>query len=134
MGTGGTAGAVQLTLLALLTRYGWDALAANVVAFLLAAQLNFALSVTLTWRDRTPNRSWIRATARRWQLFHGSIALMALVNLLTFGIARSFLLALPAALAGIAAGGVGNYLIGDRFVFRRTEEYASAHATTRSAA
>jgi putative flippase GtrA len=113
-GTGGTAGALQLFLLTLLTSHGWNAVLANAFAFLTATQVNFALSLSLTWRDRCGAGS----LHRRWLLFHGSIAVMALVNMLTFMAARSFLPLTAAALAGIAAGAVGNYLAGDRLVFR----------------
>src|SRR5919197_4098509 len=50
--TGGLAGLLQLGLLALLMGRGWPAAPANAVAFLLAAQVNFALSSVFTWRDR----------------------------------------------------------------------------------
>jgi putative flippase GtrA len=134
MGTGGTAGAVQLVLLALMMRHGWDALLANAVAFLVAAQVNFALSVTLTWRDRQTDGGRVRATARRWMLFHGSIALMALVNMLTFAVARSVLPAPAASFVGIAAGAAGNYLLGDRIVFRGAGDHSSPHIQTESVA
>lgn len=39
---------VQLILLALLMRFGWYAMLANGAAFLLAAQVNLVLSVSLT--------------------------------------------------------------------------------------
>jgi len=113
--TGGIAGVVQLALLALLTRHGWPALAANGVAFLLAAQVNFVLSVTFTWRDRSDGRGpW-----RRWLAFHGSIASMAVVNMLAFAVARAALPALTASALGIGVAAIGNFIVGDRLVFRR---------------
>ena len=64
--TGGLAGLLQLGLLALLTRRGWPATPANAVAFLLAAQVNFAVSSLFTWRDR-----WRTAPLwRRWLAVH----------------------------------------------------------------
>jgi putative flippase GtrA len=111
--TGGLAGLLQLGLLALLVGRGWPAAPANAVAFLLAAQLNFAVSSLFTWRDR-------RRTAplwRRWLAFHGAIAAMALVNQSVFLAARTALPALVASAAGIAVAAVGNYLLGDRLVF-----------------
>jgi putative flippase GtrA len=113
-GTGGTAGAVQLLLLAAFIHASWNAIAANAVAFLLAAQLNFAISITVTWRDRQPRHSF----ARRWLLFHASISLMAVINMLTYISARAVLPTLMASVAGIAVAAVGNYLAGDRIVFR----------------
>jgi len=98
-GTGGVAGAVQLLLLSILTDHGWNAVLANGVAFLLAAQVNFALSLTVTWRDRHPagtrsGPATVGWATRCWLLFHGSIAAMALVNMLTFAAARSFVILL----------------------------------------
>lgn len=133
-GTGGTAGAVQLLLLAVMTRHGWNPVAANGVAFLLAAQLNFALSWTLTWRDRYPDGRRFASLGRSWLLFHGSIAFMALVNMLTFALARSFLPTLAASMAGIAAGAAGNYFAGDRLVFRRPTNSPTTPDERRSAA
>ena len=111
--TGGLAGLLQLGLLALLVGRGWPSAPANVVAFLLAAQVNFAVSSLFTWRDR-------RRTAplwRHWLAFHGAIAAMALVNQGVFLAARTALPALAASAAGIAVAAVGNYLLGDRLVF-----------------
>jgi putative flippase GtrA len=118
VGTGGAAGATQLILLALMTRHGWDALLANVLAFLLAAQLNFALSLTFTWRDRRRSGSLVH----RWLLYHGSIAAMALLNMLVFVVAHSLVPALVASALGIVAAAMGNYLAGDRLVFRRAHD------------
>src|ERR671936_712332 len=111
--TGGLAGLLQLGLLALLVGRGWPSAPANAVAFLLPAQLNFALSSLFTWRDR-----WRTAPLwRRWLAFHGAIAAMALVNQSVFLAARTVLPALVASAAGIAVAAVGNYLLGDRLVF-----------------
>jgi putative flippase GtrA len=109
------AAATQLLLLALLTSYGWDALLANALAFLLAAQLNFALSQAFTWRDRRGSGSLLHC----WLLYHGSIAAMALLNLLVFVLMRPVVPILVASALGIAVAGVGNYLAGDRLVFHR---------------
>jgi putative flippase GtrA len=117
-GTGGVAGATQLTLLALLTRHGWDALPANLLAFLLAAQLNFALSLAFTWRDRQASRSLVH----RWLLYHGSIAAMALLNQLVFLLARPLVSTMVASALGIAAAALGNYLAGDRLIFHRSPD------------
>ena len=112
--TGLAAGFVQLGLLALLTGLGWPGLAADIVAFALAAQVNFALSARFTWRDRPDARPlW-----RRWLAFHGAIVGMALVNLAVFALARTALPAVVASAAGIAAAAIGNFVLGDRVVFR----------------
>ncbi len=112
--TGLTAGLAQLGLLALLTDLGWPDLAADVVAFVLAAQVNFALSARFTWRYRPDARPlW-----RRWLAFHGAIVGMALVNLAVFALARTALPTVAASAAGIAAAATGNFVLGDRVVFR----------------
>ncbi len=112
--TGGLAGLLQITLLKLMLDGGLRPLPANASAFLLAAQFNFFMSTLFTWRDRRPER----ALGRRWVAFHGSIAGMAVVNLLVFGATRLVLPDLAASAAGIAAGACGNYMLGDRLVFR----------------
>jgi putative flippase GtrA len=116
-GTGGTAGAAQIVLLVFLTHLGVESVLANIVAFLLAAQVNFVLSLTFTWADRLGDER----LGRRWLLFHGSISLMAVVNMLTFLAARTVVPAPPASLLGIAAGAAGNYLLGDHLVFREPD-------------
>ncbi len=112
--TGGLAGALQLLLLKVMLDTGVPALLANASAFLLAAQFNFLMSTLYTWRDRTCDRT----LGRRWIAFHGSIAGMAVLNLLVFSATRQVLPDLAASAAGIAAGACGNFLLGDRLVFR----------------
>ena len=121
--TGGVAGVTQLGLLALLTRHGWPDLAANGVAFLFAAQVNFALSATFTWRDRLDGRP----LGRRWLAFHGAIAGMAVVNMLVFAASRTVGPTLVASVLGIGVAAAGNFVVGDRLVFR-------GHTSTRQAA
>ncbi len=127
--TGGVAAVTQLALLALLTRHGWPDLAANGVAFLLAAQVNFALSVTFTWRDRCDGYP----LGRRWLAFHGAIAGMAVVNMLVFAAGRTVAPALVASLLGIGVAAVGNFVVGDRLVFRGHAPAARRAAPLRDA-
>lgn len=128
---GGLGAALQIALLALLIGHGWDALLANVIAFLVSAQVNFALSATITWRDRARGAPlW-----RRWALFHGSIAGTAALNQVVFILARLALPALLASAAGTAAAAIGNYLLGDRLVFRPQHRHAPcAQARVRNGA
>src|SRR4051794_8042585 len=51
---GGTCAVLQLGLLFGLVHLGLERHAANVLAFLLSTQVNFALSSIVTWRDRQP--------------------------------------------------------------------------------
>lgn len=112
--TGGLCGLLQLGLLALLVGRGWPEVPANAVAFVLAAQVNFGLSAVFTWRDRRTEHPWWR----RWLAFHAAIAAMALVNQAVFLAAHTVVPALAAAATGIAVAALGNYLVGDRLVFR----------------
>ncbi len=112
--SGGAAAVVQLVLLALLTRHGWDEFPADIVAFLVSAQVNFALNYTFTWRGRSVRQTlW-----RRWLMFHGSIAGTGLLNIMVFATARHVLPALVASALGIGVASLGNFVIGDRLVFR----------------
>lgn len=124
--TGGLAGLVQLVVLQVLVNHHWQPLPANAVAFLLAAQLNFGLSSLFTWRDRGLVERWrVRGLAgsapllaQRWLTFHGAIASMAVVNMLTFAVAHHFVPVLAASALGICTAAIGNFLLGDRLVFR----------------
>lgn len=112
--TGGLAGLTQLSLLALLLRHGWHPQGANALAFLVAAQFNFVLSYLFTWHDRPATRKlW-----RSWIMFHGSIAGMAVINMLAFTGARMVLPPLIASAVGIGVAAIGNFTLGDRLVFR----------------
>jgi putative flippase GtrA len=108
------AAVIQLAVLTLLLHNDWDSLAADALAFLLAAQVNFVLASFLTWRDR-----WLATSLPyRWVKFHLAIASTAGLNLLTFALAQLFIPDDAAAMLGIAAAGAVNFLLGDRIVFR----------------
>jgi len=111
--TGGVAAVVQLTLLALLTYEGMHALPANVVAFVIAAQVNFLLSQAFTWHDRSEG-----GLARRWVVFHSSIAAAALINLAVFALAHRVMPSLIAAALGILVASIVNFAAHDRLTFR----------------
>ncbi|HZP26805.1 MAG TPA: GtrA family protein [Dehalococcoidia bacterium] len=113
---GGLSGLVQLSILAALLDMGWDGLAANVLAFLLAAQCNFWASNVFTWGDRRAAPAV--GILVRWARFHALIAGSAALNLTVFALARHVTSEIPAAALGIAIGGATNFLLGDRFVFR----------------
>ena len=125
--TGGSAGLSQLALLALLIDHGWHGIPANIVAFFAAAQLNFLLSTLFTWHDRRLSGS----LRRRWLAFHTAIAGMAVLNMLVFIAVRSMLPDLTASAAGILAAALGNFLIGDRLVFRTHRSVASITGASR---
>ena len=121
--TGGTAGVVQLAILWALTEHaGWHPLIANLVAFLLSAQLNFALSVVFTWHDRRSGRLTRRQLLTRWIAFHGSIAGSAVLNQAVSAAARVVLPTLEAAMVGIIVAAGINFLSNDRLIFRHRAE------------
>jgi putative flippase GtrA len=115
--TGGAAGLTQLALLNLLAGRGLVAVAANVIAFLIAAQVNFWTSLLFTWRDRRPVASSSGLLAR-WLRFHGAIAGTALLNMGVFAAASTALPHLAAAALGIGVAAAANFVLGDRLVFR----------------
>ena len=118
MVTGGVAGLTQLLLLRAALHVGWTPLLANVVAFGLAAQLNFGLSQRFTWSDRRRALAVSAPLGQRWLRFHAAIAGTALLNLAAFAATRVVLPDLLAAAVGIGSAALANYLLGDRFVFR----------------
>src|SRR5258705_216489 len=80
--TGGTAGIVQLGLLRLFEAAGVAPIVANALGFLLAAQLNFAISQLFTWADRPLAGAHGDSLGQRWLRFHVAIAGTALLNML----------------------------------------------------
>jgi putative flippase GtrA len=94
--------------------HGLHPIDANIVAFLLAAQMNFVLSDRFTWHDRGPALS----LPTRWLFFHASIALMAVVNLTVFTVAQTAVPYLVASVLGIGVAAIGNFFSGDWLVFR----------------
>ncbi len=116
--TGGLAAVIQLGLLHLWTARGWNAIVANAVAFFVAAQVNFALSATVTWGDRRDALHPRETLLRRWLSFHGTIFSTALLNQAIFALARTAMPDLPAAGFGIAAAAFVNFVMLDRVIFR----------------
>lgn len=112
--TGGMAAAVQIGLLTLLAPRMRHPDLADLLAFLVAAQVNFVLSSTFTWGDR---RRPGGAIAGHWLRFHLSIAGMAVVNMATFAAVHPVTGAALGAAAGIGVAAAGNFLLGDRLVF-----------------
>lgn len=116
--TGCLAGVIQLGLLHLGSRHGADALLANLVAFLIAAQVNFVLSATFTWGDLPPDVRSHATLFRRWVAFHGSIMGTALLNQAVFAAAHTVMPPLVAAALGIAVAAIVNFVLLDRVIFR----------------
>lgn len=111
---GGGASVCQMLLLWQLTRLGIAALPANALAFLIAAQVNFVLSLRFTWADRLSARTLLH----QWGVFHLSIASTAILNMVVFALARTIEPTGIAAAAGTATAALANYMLGDLLVFR----------------
>ncbi|GHO72157.1 hypothetical protein KSC_110490 [Ktedonobacter sp. SOSP1-52] len=124
--TGGACGMLQLGLLALLAELNIEPILANILALLLAAQVNFALSSVFTWNDRPSIRTARKTRCRRWLRFHGSIAGTALFNQGIFIIARALLPILLASGLGIGMAAVANFVLGEFLVFRRERPHSSS--------
>jgi putative flippase GtrA len=88
---------------------------ANALGFAISAQLNFALSARLTWRDRP---SAARGLWARWASYNGTALISLAVNTAAFAIAYRRLGNLPAAAVGVLAGMSVTYLVCDLLIFR----------------
>ncbi len=113
---GGLCGLLQIALLVALIWLGVGALPANIVAYLLSAQLNFYLSDLFIWRDRRV-RLTVEHLARRWLGFHASIAGTFVLNQAVFVVVRRFMPDAAAAAAGISIAALVNFIIQDRLTF-----------------
>ncbi len=102
---------------------------ANVVAFLTATQVNFALSYFWTWSARRPVGSeTVGSVLRRALLFTGSAALGFGVNAVVFSAAHRLggLGPMQSAVVATVASAATNFLLSSRFVFARREVLAAA--------
>jgi dolichol-phosphate mannosyltransferase len=120
---GGLAGLIQLLLLSLFTRLGWQEVLANAIAYILSAQANFVLSTFFTWHDRQSDALAAHAKKtmlKRWLTFHSSIIGTGLLNMLVFVIGRTMLPSLLASALGIACAAIANFFLFNRFVFRKS--------------
>lgn len=125
---GGVCGALQLGLLALFLRWDLAPVAANVAAFLVSAQLNFALSARFTWHDRAATKRPAFGLLHRWLAFHGSIAGTAVLNQIVFILGHAVVADLVAAGVGIGVAAIVNFVVQDQLVFRGRRGRADADA------
>ncbi len=95
---------------------------ANVVAFLTATQVNFALSYLWTWSSRRPVGSeTVGYLVRRALLFNGSALLGLCVNAAVFSTAHRITGSSPlqSAVLATAASAAASFLLSSRIVFTR---------------
>ena len=116
---GGATGMLQLGVLGVLVSVGLQPLLANAAAFALSAQMNFVLSQTFTWHDRSNGEAERGSLFGRWAAFHACISGGAVANLAVFALAMHVAPHLLAAVLGIVAGASLNFLTNDRLTFRR---------------
>ena len=97
---------------------------ANVVAFLTATQVNFALSYFWTWSARRPvGQEPIGYVLRRAVLFNGSAALGFSVNAVVFSVAYRVAGLDPthSAVVATVASAAASFLLSSRVVFVRRQ-------------
>lgn len=107
---------------------------ANVVAFLTATQVNFALSYFWTWSARRPlGHETAGYVLRRALLFNGSATLGFGVNAVVFSAAHRLAGLGPTASALVAtvASAVASFLLSSRVVFARRSVLAAADPSGR---
>lgn len=111
---------VQLAVLAVVKGHlGMHYLLATALAVEAAVLHNYVWHVKWTWRDRTRNATAAYLAGSLWKFHIGNGAVSLVVNL---GMMRvlvgSFgLNYLASNMLAIAAGGVANFLLSDRFIF-----------------
>lgn len=117
---GGSCGVVQLSVLHLLVAsFGTEEHLANLFAFIISMELNFALNQTFTWRDRWSGSLSFRQIVGRLLLFNVAASLTAgVMNQGVFALMNLFIWYLPAAAIGICVAASANFLLNDRLVFR----------------
>lgn len=129
--TGGICGVIQLAILFLLERAGWNSLLANATGFAISAQVNFLLSNHFIWGDRGGYEGGLPRLARRWVKFHGSIAGTALLNMAVFAAASTVVPSVIAGAIGIGVAAAVNFLIQDRLVFAHADVVPEHHEGAR---
>ena len=116
-GIGAVCAVGQLVLLAALqegTGLGdWS----NAIAFVVAAQLNFALNYGITWRDRRAKGAGV--FVRQLAGFNVLVAAGLPLNQGAYLVAAAFLPYLLAGAVGIGATTLAKYVIADRWIFPR---------------
>ena len=116
---GSTCALLQLAVLGVLGHVGLELHIANVVAFILSTQFNFALSSAITWRDRRGLHNSRRNVARRLAGYNALALGSLLINQAVFAVALPHLPYLAAGVVGILAGMLLTYAISGQLLFRR---------------
>lgn len=128
--------AVQLVLLAILTRGGVGVLAATALAVEASILHNFHLHVRWTWRDRGFTGSGIARAFVRFHVTNGAISIAGNLGLMALFAGEAGLPPLVANALSISILGIINFLIADRVAFAAkcrpaAQEPAPAESSTR---
>jgi putative flippase GtrA len=115
---GGSCAVVQLSILHGLVSAGVEEHLANLVAFIISMELNFALHQFVTWRDRWSPSLHPAKLLGRLLLFNASASSTGVINQGVFAIFNLFIWYLPAAAIGIGVAAFTNFLLNDRLIFR----------------
>ena len=120
LAVGGTCGVIQLSILhALVAARGVEEHLANLIAFIISMELNFAFNQFFTWRDRWSSSLSIKRIIGRLLLFNVSASMTAgAMNQGVFALMNLFIWYLPAAAIGICVAAFANFMLNDRLVFR----------------
>ena len=114
---------VQLAVLAALNRALTNYLIATAIAVELTVLHNFLWHERFTWADRA-SLSWRQSLLRlvKFNLSNGAVSVLGNIILMRCFVAGLGLPVLVANLLAVAVCGLVNFLLGDRFVFRRCED------------
>ncbi len=116
---------VQLLFLRVLVRADVGYLAATALAVEAAVLHNFAWHQRYTWADRpTDDLYAVIARLLRFHLSNGTVSVVGNVLLMRWLVGGLGAPVLPANFVAILVCSLINFLLGDRFVFRRNECHA----------
>ena len=125
---------VQLAALAILRDgAGLHYLAATALAVEAAILHNFLWHMRWTWREATPNwnRREVQAALVRFHIGNGAVTLITNLVLMRLLVGALGMHYIAANILSIAAAGVANFVIGDRFVFVPSGGAPQPPSTTR---
>jgi putative flippase GtrA len=115
---GGSCAVIQLSILHVLVVSGIEVHLANLIAFMISMEINFALNQAFTWRDRWSSSLSAGRIIGRLALFNVAAALTAgVINQGTFALVNLFTSYLVAGAAGIVVAAGANFLLNDKVVF-----------------
>ncbi len=113
---------VQLAALAALNRVLGNYVVATAIAVELTVLHNFVWHERFTWADRA-SMSWRDSLVRllKFNFSNGAISILGNILLMRWFVGEFRLPVVIANLLAIALCGLANFVVGDRFVFRRCE-------------